>query len=70
MTNYADESAARRASQGMSVRVVSPPTDPMPNARRWVEERYGDDRHCRLITYGGTFFEWDGACWLEVEPDA
>jgi putative DNA primase/helicase len=70
MTNYADESAARRASECMSVRVVSSPTDPMPNARRWVRERYGDDRHCRLITYGGTFFEWDGACWLEVEPEA
>ncbi len=42
MTNYADESAARRASEGMSLRVVSSPTDPMPNARRWVRERYGD----------------------------
>jgi len=51
-------------------RVVDPPGDPMPNARRFVAENYQHEEHDRLVHHGGSFKHWDGTSWPEVDDRA
>ncbi len=41
--------------------------DPMPNARRFVADRYNHPEHERLVHHGGAFKHWDGTCWPECD---
>ena len=51
----------------MSRQLVSRPGEPMPNARRFLEEEYGHQARCLLLHQGGQFYRWDGTCWPAVE---
>lgn len=51
-------------------RRVHPPGDPLPNARRFIAERFTHPEHPRLVCHGGAFYRWDGAAWPEVEEAA
>lgn len=46
---------------------VHPPSQPMPNARLFLADRYGHPERPLLICQGGAFFAWDGTCWPQAE---
>ena len=46
---------------------VSPPGEPMPNARRFLQSQFGHSDRVLLIHQGGQFYRWDGACWPTIE---
>ena len=46
---------------------VSPPGEPMPNARRFLAAHFHHAEHVRLVQQGGQFYAWDGTCWPTVE---
>jgi putative DNA primase/helicase len=50
--------------------LVDPPSAPMPNARRFLANRYDHARRPLLVCHGGVFFAYTGTCWTEVEADA
>ena len=50
--------------------MVHPPSAPLPNARRFVADRFGHPVRPTLICHGGAFFAWTGTSWTEVEDDA
>lgn len=50
-----------------SERRVEPPSDPLPNARRFIADRFAHPDHDRLVCHGGAFHAWHGSCWPEVE---
>ncbi len=48
--------------------LVSPPGDPLPNARRVIEERFRSEDGTPLLVYHrGSFHAYDGSSWPEVE---
>jgi putative DNA primase/helicase len=51
-------------------RLVQPPGDPYKNAGLFLGEFYSGLEHGRLLYHGGTFYEWMGPCWSEVEDGA
>jgi putative DNA primase/helicase len=51
----------------MAATLVSPPGEPMPNARRFLASEYHHRERCLLIQQGGQFYRWDGTCWPAVE---
>jgi putative DNA primase/helicase len=46
---------------------VDPPGQPLRNARRFVDARYGRHGHRLLVHQGGVFYEYDGTCWPTVD---
>jgi hypothetical protein len=58
------------AADDADARVVPPPTDPMGVARCFADDRYHDERGCRLIHHRGLFYSWDGMYWPEGEERA
>jgi putative DNA primase/helicase len=48
---------------------VAPPSHPMPNARRFVDERYAHDGDVILLHTNGAFYAWTGSLWTEVDAD-
>lgn len=50
--------------------VVEPPAAPLPNARRFVANRYDHVERSLLVAHGGVFFAYNATCWTEVEADA
>ena len=46
---------------------VNPPGDPMPNARRFIAEKYDHPDRSLLVQQGGMFYRWDGTCWPALE---
>jgi putative DNA primase/helicase len=50
--------------------IVPAPTEPVAVARRFVEDRYHDERGCRLIHHHGLFYAWTGTHWPEGEGRA
>jgi putative DNA primase/helicase len=49
---------------------VDPPSAPLPNARSFVDDRFGHPTRALLVCHGGAFFAWTGSSWSEVEDDA
>jgi putative DNA primase/helicase len=47
--------------------LVRPPGEPMPNARLFLEHKYGHQDRCLLIHQGGQFYSWDGTCWPALD---
>src|SRR5262245_8720400 len=60
------EAAKHQTERGVGV-LVSPPGEPMPNARLFLKHDYGHAERCLLIHQGGQFYRWDGTCWPSVE---
>jgi putative DNA primase/helicase len=56
-----------RLDQARDARKVSPPGQPMPNARRFLAAEYDDPDQQLLIHQGGQFYVWDGTCWPTIE---
>lgn len=48
-------------------REVSPPGEPMPNARRFLAAEFCHADHVLLVHQGGQFYAWDGRCWPTME---
>jgi putative DNA primase/helicase len=48
---------------------VKSPNHPMPNARRFVDDRYTRDGDVILLHTNGTFYAWTGTLWTEVDAD-
>jgi putative DNA primase/helicase len=46
---------------------VSPPGEPLPNARRFVAAKHFHEDHALLIHQGGQFYGWNGSCWPNVD---
>jgi putative DNA primase/helicase len=46
---------------------VSPPGEPMPNARRFLAAHFHHAERVRLVHQGGQFYAWGGTCWPTVE---
>jgi putative DNA primase/helicase len=55
------------SANGAKPVVVDPPGAPLPNARRFIADRYSHDDRDLLVYRGGAFQQWDGTCWPEVE---
>ena len=43
---------------------------PIINAELYLEARYSDSRHPRLLNQGNTFFHWNVSCWPEARASA
>ena len=65
-----EKKAASDAGVPGAARVVEPPSDPMPNARAFVQDHYRHDEHARLVHHGGVFKHWTGDCWPELDDRA
>ena len=49
---------------------TEPPSQPLPNARRFVRERFDHPERPLLVHQGGLFYGWDGTCWPAIDdPD-
>ena len=46
---------------------TEPPSQPLPNARRFVGERFDHSEHPLLVHQGGLFYAWDGTCWPALD---
>ena len=43
------------------------PSQPLPNARRFVCERFDHLERPLLVHQGGLFYVWDGTCWPALD---
>jgi putative DNA primase/helicase len=50
--------------------LVAAPTDPMINARMYVNSVYGHEEHDTLIRHNGAFWHWTGTHWAILERPA
>lgn len=49
---------------------VSPPSDPMSNARDYIRARYHRYGRTLLVYQRGQFYHYDGTCWPRIEDGA
>jgi putative DNA primase/helicase len=53
-----------------TTRLVRSPREPYPNAQTFLVEFYPGAPQPHLVHQGGSFYEWVGPYWAEVEDDA
>lgn len=56
----------RRFDEKIS-REVDPPGQPLPNARRFIKAEFDHPERPLLAYQDGAYYQWDGACWLEID---
>jgi putative DNA primase/helicase len=50
--------------------LTAPPSEPMPNARRFINDRFTHSERALLVHQGGLFYAWDGTCWPALDDQA